>query len=162
MDPENNEIKRIRLEGYPGWRTIPDMFEWFDNDNENVFVYSEQMNLPHWPEPTTFHAMGMPSDMQLVELVASGGVRDRKLRDYLSCFIGVIADRQNPTKGQTNSLHTWHFPNNKKAIIHHWGMLLIARDVETKLIALWNANPPQYFPPLPQTEPFNPGWWHFF
>jgi hypothetical protein len=162
MGAEDAKPRGFILEtGEPKLQTIEDIFAWFDDDTERTLLISDRTRLPYWPRPEALYDLGFPQDLPLVEVIASGRHQDDKFKDYVYAYLGVIADENDPSKGKTKGGVRLVLPDGKSIVIYAWGTVLIARNIITKLVTLWDASLQPHFPTLPVTER-RIGWSHAF
>lgn len=173
----NEKLETFYVEiGHPGWQKTSDMFTWFDDKkDEHWIVIRDNVRCADWPQPQLLRVFGMPPNMPIIEVVRSGRQLGEKYKDFIICSLGVRGDRDDPTKGETGIRHRYYPPNGELILIHIWGALLVARNIETKLLMMWNTGsirgnikslsgpgaltlpPPSWWSQLLNLDPFQPG-----
>lgn len=143
----NDNFESVSVEPRdPGWKFVEDIFTWFDErQDEKWIVMGNRMRLQLWPSLWELYMHGMPNDLPLVEVITTHMGRDKHFHNYVFAYLGVKADPSNLDRGKTNVRHTYiqteGAQERELMSVHVWSVVLIARDVEAKLMAYWHANP---------------------
>ena len=142
----------------PGWESLEDAFIWFDDrQDENWIVMTNQPRLSDWPPMSHLRIYGMPINMPIIEVVRSGRGHGKGFEDYICCYLGVEADKTNLSRGQTPRALRF-FQEGKELTVYLWGVILLARNVDTFLLVMRNVGYSVSSGRLPPLPPEPPRW----